>query len=89
MYITLSRGKGDICFELHILIISGFISVCITGVRRNSDLIKYSDSIMIYHYTTGGRRNLNLIKYSGNIMIYYYITGGRRNSHLMKYSDNI
>ena len=43
----------------------------ITGGRRNSYLIKYSDNIMIYHYITGGRRNFYLIKYSDNIMINY------------------
>ena len=32
-------------------------SLAITGGRRNSCLIKYSDNIMIYHYITGGRRN--------------------------------
>ena len=52
----------------------------ITGGRRNSYLIKYSDNIMIYHSVTGGRRNCYLIKYSDNIMIYHYITGGRANS---------
>ena len=41
----------------------------ITGERRNSYLIKYSDNIMIYHYITGRRRNSYLVKYSDNIMI--------------------
>ena len=33
----------------------------ITGGRRNSYFIKYSDNIMIYHYITGGRRNSYVI----------------------------
>ena len=43
----------------------------ITGGRRHSYLVIYSDNIMIYHYITEGRRNSNLIKYSNNIMINY------------------
>ena len=59
----------------------------ITGGRRNSYLIKYSDNIMVYHYITG--EEIFLIKYPDNIMIYHYISRGRRNSYLIKYFDNI